>query len=83
MLVISVGFHDRHILRPVRIEKLVAPKPDNRRFRDYPLTGHAWCVPKPPRLTHSGRWIFGRIFRFGRHESYRGLRLQLLFSLTV
>jgi hypothetical protein len=33
--------------------------------------------------TQRGRWMFGRIFRFGRHESYRGLRLELLFSLTV
>jgi hypothetical protein len=34
-------------------------------------------------LTHSGRRMFGCIFRFGRHESYRGLRLELLFCLTV
>jgi hypothetical protein len=39
--------------------------------------------PTRSRMTHSGRWMFGRIFRFGRHESYRGLRLELLFSLTV
>jgi hypothetical protein len=29
-------------------------KPDNRRFRDYPLTGHARGMPKPTRLTRSG-----------------------------
>jgi hypothetical protein len=29
-------------------------KPDNRHFREYPLTGHAADMPKSTRMTQSG-----------------------------
>ena len=33
--------------------------------------------------THSGRWMFGRIFGLDGRESYRELRLEPLCCLTV
>ena len=35
------------------------------------------------RLTHSGSWMFGRIFGLDGRESYRKLRLFRYVALTV
>ena len=40
-------------------------------------------VPLSRSLTHSGRWMFGLIFGLDGQESYRELRLELVYCLTV
>src|SRR5437660_8833785 len=41
-------------------------------------TGSGWQGINGRFLTHSGRWMFGRIFGLDGRESYRELRLELL-----
>jgi hypothetical protein len=69
--------------RPNR--RLQPAKPDNRHFRDYPLTGHAADMRKSTRMTQSRRWMFGRILGLGLdgRESYRELRWSRYAALTV
>jgi hypothetical protein len=46
-------------------------------------TGSEPRAVKVTRLTQSRRWMFGRIYGFDGQESYRELRLELLYCLTV
>ena len=46
-------------------------------------TGSGRLTGKTTRLTHSGSWMFGRIFGLDGRESYRKLRLFRYVALTV
>jgi hypothetical protein len=50
--------------------------PGNVRF--WGKSGHRDLTASCPLLTHSGRWMFGRIFGLDGRESYRELRLEPL-----